>query len=65
MGYFLINGLGFDCGYGKTNCPKKISCQDCLMEHLKKSGFIINSNTRIKSVSETRQHELIWQKFNG
>ncbi|TFG03923.1 MAG: hypothetical protein EU539_11800 [Promethearchaeota archaeon] len=69
MVYLVINGLGFNCGYNREDCPKKtLTCKECLLNQLKEFGFDINSNTTIyliesKEKSAQIEHERIWKKF--
>jgi len=67
---FLINRLGFNCGYEKTNCPNgsSTSCRECMVNKLKDLGFEVTSDTKflqIESVENRLQVErdLIWKKF--
>ncbi len=67
MVYFLINGLKFNCGNNKNNCPKsKKSCRECMIKTLSKMGFEINSDTEIFTLGGKHlqmDQDLIWQKF--
>jgi len=69
MGFFIINGLGFNCQYERNNCPySTLSCKNCLINSLKKFGFEPTSDLKIfKVVSDEKRFEIekesIWQKF--
>ncbi|MFX1258579.1 MAG: hypothetical protein ACFFAN_12010 [Promethearchaeota archaeon] len=67
MVHFILNGLRFNCGYKKNNCPISIkSCRECMITRLKKTGFEINSETKIFAIDGEhfqKEQELIWQKF--
>ena len=40
MVYFKINGLGYNCGHTKDNCPQKAqSCRNCIKKRLLELGF--------------------------
>jgi len=69
MVYFLINGIGFNCGYKRNNCPNSSkSCRECIIERLKTMGFEINSDTKLFRIDSDEkriqmERDLIWQKF--
>ena len=69
MVYFKINGLGYNCGYIESKCPKeKTSCIECIKDRLRDLGFEFDSTIEIfKLDSIEKQLELerdtIWQKF--
>ncbi|MFX1481508.1 MAG: hypothetical protein ACFFCI_25800, partial [Promethearchaeota archaeon] len=65
MATFIINGLRFNCGtLNCTKAPK--SCNECVINRLKKMGFEISSDMQILSVDEKRiqaERNRIWQIF--
>jgi tetratricopeptide (TPR) repeat protein len=69
MGYFVINGLGYNCQYPRNNCPNpNISCKQCIISKLKDLGFEVTSNLELfRIVSDEKrsemEKEIIWQKF--
>ena len=69
MGFFIINGLGFNCQYERDNCPNSsLSCKKCLINSLKNLGFEPTSDLKIfRVVSDEKRVEIakesIWQKF--
>lgn len=70
MVYYLISGIGFNCGRIKENCHKSSlnSCRECIIEKLKELGFEITSDTKYTEVEsiENRlqvERDLIWKKF--
>ena len=69
MPYFHINGIGFNCGYNKLNCPKILnSCYECIEKRLSTMGFEINQEFRIFEIESDEkrlkiEREQIWQKF--
>jgi len=69
MGFFIINGLGFNCQYERRTCPNSsLSCKSCLINNLKNLGFEPTSDLKIfKVVSDEKRIEIekesIWQKF--
>jgi hypothetical protein len=69
MVYFKINGLGYNCGYNESKCPKeKISCIECIKARLKELGFEFDSTIEIYKVDSIEkqlklERETIWQKF--
>ena len=35
MGFYIINGVGYNCQYDKSNCPKdNISCKECITDNM-------------------------------
>ncbi len=69
MVYFKINGLGYNCGLTKDNCPQKAqSCRECIKKRLLDLGFEFESTLEvIKIDSVDKQLKLerktIWKKF--
>lgn len=69
MVYFKINGLGYNCGETKDNCPQKAqSCRECIKKRLLDLGFEFDATVElIKIESVGRQlkleRETIWKKF--
>lgn len=69
MVYFLIKGLGYNCGYIQNNCSSNSkSCEDCVRSRLKEMGFELAPNFEIFQIeSQERdlkvEQEQIWQKF--
>jgi len=69
MVYFKINGLGYNCGQTKENCPQKAqSCRDCIKNRLLDLGFEIDATLeviKIESVDKQLklERETIWKKF--
>ena len=69
MVYFKINGLGYNCGQTKDNCPQKAqSCRECIKKRLLDLGFEFDANFEvIKIDSVDKQLKLerktIWKKF--
>ena len=69
MVYFKINGLGYNCGQTKNNCPQKAhSCRECVEKRLLDLGFEFEATLEvIKIDSVDKQLKLerktIWKKF--
>lgn len=69
MVYFRINGLGYNCGQTKDNCPQKAqSCRECIKKRLLDLGFEFEGTLEvIKIDSVDKQLKLerktIWKKF--
>jgi len=69
MVYFKINGLGYNCGQTKDNCPKKVqSCRECIKKRLLDLGFEFDATVdviKIDSVDKQLklERETIWKKF--
>jgi hypothetical protein len=69
MGFFIINGLGFNCQNERESCPNSsLSCKKCLINRLKNLGFEPTSDLKIfRVVSDEKRVEIekesIWQKF--
>ena len=69
MVYFKINGLGYNCGKTKDNCPQKTqSCRGCIEKRLLDLGFELDATLEvIKIDSVDKQLKLerktIWKKF--
>ena len=69
MPYFVISGIGFNCGYNKKNCPQNLkSCYICIKNRLLEKGFEVDSEIRIFEVESDEkrlklEREKIWQKF--
>ncbi|MHA1507619.1 MAG: hypothetical protein ACTSO6_02825 [Promethearchaeota archaeon] len=69
MGYFKINGLGYNCGQTKDNCSQKAqSCEGCIKKRLLDLGFEFEATfevIKIESANKQLQfeRETIWKKF--
>ncbi|MFX0048254.1 MAG: hypothetical protein ACFE8G_08790 [Candidatus Hermodarchaeota archaeon] len=69
MVYFMIKGLGYNCGYNEDKCPKeKQSCIECIKARLTELGFEFDSSIEIYKVDSIEkqlklERETIWQKF--
>jgi len=69
MVYFKINGLGYNCGETKGNCPQKAqSCRECTKKRLLDLGFEFDATVeliRVESVGKQLKlkRETIWKKF--
>ncbi len=69
MVYFKINGLGYNCGQTKENCPQKAqSCRDCIKNRLLDLGFEIDATLEVIKIDSVDkqlklERETIWKKF--
>ena len=69
MVYFKINGLGYNCGETKGNCPQKAqSCRECTKKRLLDLGFEFDATIELIKVESVGKQlklkrETIWKKF--
>ncbi len=69
MVYFKINGLGYNCGQTKDNCPQKVqSCRDCIKKRLLNLGFELDETLEVIKIDSIDkqlklERETIWKKF--
>jgi hypothetical protein len=69
MVYFKINGLGYNCGQTKNNCPQKAqSCRKCIKKRLLDLGFEFDSTLEVIKIDSVDkqlklEREIIWKKF--
>jgi hypothetical protein len=69
MVYFKINGLGYNCGQTKDNCPQKAqSCGECVKKRLLDLGFEFDETIEVIKIDSVDkqlklERETIWKKF--
>jgi len=69
MVYFKINGLGYNCGQTKGNCPQKAqSCRECIKKRLLDLGFEFDATLEVIKIDSVDkqlklERENIWKKF--
>ena len=69
MVYFKINGLGYNCGQTKDNCPQEAqSCRECIKKRLIDLGFEFDGTVEIIKIDSIDkqlklERETIWKKF--
>ena len=69
MVYFKINGLGYNCGKTKDNCPQNAqSCGECIKKQLMDLGFEFDSTVEVIKIDSVEkqlklERETIWKKF--
>jgi len=69
MVYFKLNGLGYNCGQIKDNCPQKAqSCSECIKKRLIDLGFEFEATAEVIKIDSIDkqlklERETIWKKF--
>jgi len=69
MVYFKINGLGYNCGQTKDNCPQKAQpCSECIKKRLMDLGFEFDATAEVIKIDSVDkqlklERETIWKKF--
>ena len=69
MVYFKINGLGYNCGQTKDNCPQKVqSCRECIKKRLLDLGFDFDATVEVIKIDSVDkqlklERETIWKIF--
>jgi hypothetical protein len=69
MVYFELNGIGFDCGIEKEQCPAYPDrCADCIKAKLEELDFEVNTNLTYNEIDTPQrrlQHQMnvIWKRF--
>ena len=66
MVYFKLNGLGYNCGQIKDNCPQKAqSCSECIKKRLIDLGFEFEATAEVIKIDSIDkqlklERETIW-----
>jgi len=64
MVYFKINGLGYNCGQTKDNCPQKAqSCRECVKKRLLDLGFEFDETIEVIKLDSGNHLEEVFRCF--